>query len=297
MPTPIWLPPRFDTIPGELQKLSWVLWRAQPVPPTEKDPDPKPKKVPYRISEPTWKASSTDPATWGTFEDAVEAYLSLVELPAVRDLGPIVGIGVVLPRGGGIVCIDLDGVVDADTLALTPRAEKFLGQCPSWTERSPSGSGLHIFVKGTIPRGIAWPPLEVYGHERYIAVSGWTWPGTSPIVQPQQRYLDHIVRSYETLTRPSPAAYTGPTVAAPDDLAGALLAKLQQWRVPFRGLKAWSGGFLVELIECPWASVHTSTRDGAAVIIHASGAWDFTCLHSHCGRRTWADFRSAMESR
>jgi len=62
-------------------------------------------------------------------------------------------------------------------------------------------------------------------------------------------------------------------------------------------LKRWAGGFLVELTECPWAAEHTTGAGGAAVMIHASGAFDFTCLHAHCARRAWRDFRAVMEAR
>jgi primase-polymerase (primpol)-like protein len=73
-----WLPVHADAIPAELRALPWVLWRAEP------RAGDKPAKVPYRIAEPSRRASSTDPATWGSFEDAVEAHLSLVELPPIR---------------------------------------------------------------------------------------------------------------------------------------------------------------------------------------------------------------------
>jgi hypothetical protein len=61
--------------------------------------------------------------------------------------------------------------------------------------------------------------------------------------------------------------------------------------------KRWQGGFLVELVACPWADEHTSGPGGAAVMIHASGAFDFTCLHAHCAGRRWREFRTAMETR
>jgi hypothetical protein len=41
------------------------------------------------------RASSTDHATWGTFDDAVEAYGSLLTCPD-RRRGPVAGIGCVL---------------------------------------------------------------------------------------------------------------------------------------------------------------------------------------------------------
>jgi hypothetical protein len=65
---------------------------------------------------------------------------------------------------------------------------------------------------------------------------------------------------------------------------------------PRHAIKRWSDGYLIELDACPWASEHTTGPGGAAVMIRASGAFDFTCLHSHCANRDWRDFRSMMET-
>jgi len=285
--TPTWLAPRIETIPAELRALSWVLWRAEP-----RDGD-KPAKVPYRAAEPSVRASSTDPATWATFEDATEAYAALVDLPADPRRGPVAGIGVVLTAAAGIACIDLDRVIDVEG-RLDARAETIVERCDSWAEVSPSGTGLHIFVQGRIERALKGPQIEVYASERYICVTGHQWPGTPDAIRWQQPYLAHLVR-LEAEGHAARRPYTGPAIPAPDDLAGALLAKLQTWGIPATRVKRWSDGYLVELRECPWADEHTTSRGGAAVMIHASGAFDFTCLHAHCGARTWRDFRAAME--
>lgn len=282
-----WLPVKAETVPVELRALPWVLWRAEP------RGDEKPAKVPYRIAEPTRRASSTDPATWGTFDDAVEAYLSLAELPADPVRGRIVGIGVVLTTDARVTCIDLDRVIDADG-GLDPRAETMVERCDSWTERSPSGTGLHIFVLGSVPRGLKGDQLEVYSRERYICVTGDQWPGTPNRLRVQQAYLDHMVRLADEDRAPR-RPYTGLAAPPPDDLAGALLAKLQTWDVSVVRLKRWSDGFLVELARCPWADEHTTGAGGAAVMIHASGAFDFKCQHSHCARRSWREFRATLE--
>lgn len=284
-----WLCVLPDTIPAELRALPWVLWRAEP------RGDDKPAKVPYSVAEPSRRASSTDAVTWGSFDDAVEAYLSLVDLPADPERGPVAGIGVVLPTGGGITCIDLDRVLSADG-QLDARAETIVERCESWTEISPSGHGLHLFVRGAVPHALKAAQIEIYSVGRYIAVTGHQWPGTPSGLQSQQAYLDYLVR-LESNRRAPRRAYTGPVTTPPDDLAGALLAQLQKWAVPVDRLKPWSDGFLVELTVCPWADEHTTGRGGAAVIIHASGAFDFTCLHAHCSGRAWRDFRAVMEGR
>ena len=275
-------------IPSVLQALPWVLWRAEPDP----EKPEKPKKVPYRSAYPFRKASSTNPATWGTFGEAVEAYGALVALPANPDLGPIAGLGVVLTRAATVTCLDLDGVLEGSML--DPRAQRIVDHCSSWTEISPSGTGLHIFGRGTLAKAIKGVGIEVYSERRYIAMTGHCWPGPARDLQDLQRYLDHLAARDRPASR---APYVGPRVPPPDDLAGALLAKLAAWGLPGQRIKRWEDGYLVELDRCPWADAHTSGADGAAVMIRASGAHDFTCLHAHCAGRRWRAFRAAMEGR
>jgi hypothetical protein len=275
-----WLSPRPEGIPPDLRALPWVLWRA------ESRGEGKPTKVPYSVADPRRKASSTDRETWATFEDAVDAW-SCHELP--RD-----GIGVVLTREAGIACIDLDHVI-ADDGQLDPRAATIVARANSWTEISPSGTGLHIFMRGTLPEALRGDHLEIYSSARYIAVTGQRWPGTPDDVRPAQRYLDALHAKANERAQPR-RTYTGPRIPPPDDLAGALLAKLAAFGVSVARVKRWTDGYLVELVACPWASEHTSGPGGAAVMIRASGAFDFSCPHAHCAGRRWREFRSAMES-
>jgi hypothetical protein len=275
-----WLALRPDAIPAEIRALGCVLWRA------ESRGTGKPTKVPYRVADPRVHASSTDPTSWAAFGDAVEAYAALD--------GLVDGIGVVLTSAARISCIDLDRVIDEHG-QIDTRAETIMERCESWTEISPSGTGLHVFVRGTIPAAIKGPQIEVYSDARYIAVTGHRWPSAPVVLRNQQPYLEWLYRRAHA-DDPRAQPYTGPAAKPPDDLAGALLSRLQTWGVPVARLKRWSDGFLVELVACPWADEHTTGPGGAAVVIHASGAYDFTCLHAHCGARTWRDFRAAMES-
>jgi primase-polymerase (primpol)-like protein len=60
-------PVKPETIPAELKaRPQWVVWKAV---------GDKPDKVPYSVSNGR-RASSTDLMTWGTFEEALEAYES-----------------------------------------------------------------------------------------------------------------------------------------------------------------------------------------------------------------------------
>jgi hypothetical protein len=273
-----------DAIPTALRGQPWVLWRAEPRP-----GDPKPAKVPARIADPDERASSTDPATWGSFADAVEAYSALGGVAHPR--GPIAGIGVVLTAAAGLVCLDLDGVLTGDTL--DPHAAQIVARCDSWTEVSPSGRGLHIFVRGRVTQAIKGVGIEVYADKRFIAVTGHRWPGTPAALRNDvQPYLDALA----ALARP-PARrmYTGPVTPPPDDLAGALFARLARWGVSHGPIRRWEDGYLVELVACPWADQHTTGRGGAWVAVRESGAFDAGCQHAHCAGRSWWDFRAALE--
>jgi hypothetical protein len=275
-------------IPVELRAWgAWVLWRAEP------RPGDKPAKVPYQSADPDSRASSTDRRTWSTFDEALEAYYWRDSTPHPTR-GPIAGIGVILTTDAGLVCIDLDRVIDAAG-RLDDRARRIVEHCASWTERSPSGTGLHIFGRGTVPAAIKGDQIEVYGHARYIAVTGHQWPGTPATLREIQPYLDRLVLA-DRADRAAPhPPWTGPAPPPPDDLVGALLAKLHTWGLAGTRIKPWQSGYLVDLDRCPWASTHTTGPGGAAVLIHASGAFDFTCLHAHCAGRTWRDFRAVME--
>ena len=150
-------------------------------------------------------------------------------------------------------------------------------------------------MRGSVPAAIKGDQIEVYSTDRYIAMTGHRWPGTPETLRDAQGYLNGLYAKAHEQDRPR-KTYTGPWTPAPDDLAGALLARLQTWGVRVARLKRWEDGYLVELVACPWADEHTTGPGGAAVMIRASGAFDFSCQHTHCTGRRWREFRAAMET-
>jgi putative DNA primase/helicase len=135
-------------------------------------------------ADPRRRASSTDARSWGCFDDACDA----LSCPTLR----LDGIGYVLTVEDGIVCVDLDHVIDAQG-QLDPLAAQIVAHCQSWTEISPSGTGLHTFVEGIIPAAIRGHQIEVYAEARYIAMTRVQWPGTPDDIQPAQASLDRLV--------------------------------------------------------------------------------------------------------
>jgi hypothetical protein len=154
-------------IPPEMQAHNqWVCWKLVP------RGEGKATKLP--INARTGQlASVTDPATWGGFDEAVAA---------VETWG-CTGIGFVLSDADPFTIIDLDNC-GGDEVARA-RQQKIVQSFSSYSEISPSGNGLHIVVKGSVPSGKRREKVEVYSSERYMTMTGNVHCGL-PIAERQQ---------------------------------------------------------------------------------------------------------------
>jgi primase-polymerase (primpol)-like protein len=120
-------------------------------------------KLPVRVCG--GAASSTDPATWSTYEAA--------KASGSRRLGFVLG--------GGIGCIDLDHCIDGGVVA--DWAQAVLDAAPAtYVEVSPSSHGLHVW--GLLPEGRGrvirdGRSIEVYSAGRYMTVTGRRWAAAS----------------------------------------------------------------------------------------------------------------------
>jgi primase-polymerase (primpol)-like protein len=146
-----------ERIPHELKKRpQWVTWRFA-------RQGEKWTKHPYNPrSEAGRKASSTDLMTWSRFETVFDACTS----------GDYDGVGFVLSSGDPYTGVDLDGCRDPKTGELAAWAAEIVRELDSYTELSPSGKGLHIVVKGKVPKALKLPRIEMYSMERYFTVTG-----------------------------------------------------------------------------------------------------------------------------
>jgi hypothetical protein len=156
--------PAFDNIPQEMRDYrQWIVWRY------EDREGTKPTKVPYCIGT-GYMASSTDPSTWSTFDDAVRALTKGYD-----------GIGFVLSDNDPYCFIDLDdpyeknkqgGMKHNNPQEILDRQLNVFNVFNSYAEKSPSGKGLHIIVRGKVPSGRKRAAIEVYSSERYMTMTG-----------------------------------------------------------------------------------------------------------------------------
>jgi primase-polymerase (primpol)-like protein len=107
-----------------------------------------------------------------------------VDLPtarqAVANLG-YDGLGYVL--GNGVVGIDLDDCRDPISGTLTPAARAIVASIASYTEVSPSGEGVKIFLFADTKINRKAGRIEVYSERRYFTVTGQHVPGTPQDLQ------------------------------------------------------------------------------------------------------------------
>lgn len=136
-------------IPKELQSLNqWVCTKEG-------------SKIPM-IADARSAASSTDPDTWCNFESARHSV----------EIGNYDYVGFVF-NGNGIIGVDIDDGYGEDGF-ISPLAADIIGKCKSYTERSRSGRGFHILLRGELPfkgknnrKGV-----EIYKTARYFIMTG-----------------------------------------------------------------------------------------------------------------------------
>ena len=220
----------YQNIPDDLKSLpNWVCYKL------EQREHGKIAKIP--IDPGTGRgADASDPNTWGTYEQALDSLESYV----------LDGIGFELGESfNGLIFIDLDHVIENGRLK--PFAENIVKRLNSYTEVSPSKTGLHILCKSKNDMQTLFGEgarhrndsigLEMYDRKRYFTVTGN--PYGKPI--PMRFCEDEIKAVYEEHLKPKPQTQLTPSgmsslnleesqiatqmiVPSPDD--GVLLQKM-----------------------------------------------------------------------
>jgi putative DNA primase/helicase len=149
-----------DNIPEDLKRRpQWVTWRLE-------ERNEKLTKVPFTPGT-ARRASSTDLMSWRPFEEALAAFE--VQEP------PCDGIGFVFCSGDPFAGIDIDDCRDPETGEITDeKAQEIIDSVrEGYVEVSPSGSGIHIIVEGTVRGGgMRHGKIEMYARQRFFTVTG-----------------------------------------------------------------------------------------------------------------------------
>ena len=165
-------------IPELLKGLEqWVLW-------VWRQNNGKPTKVPL--------ASSNDPTTWTTFELACYEF---------RRQTTCSGIDFMFSATDDSVGIDFDACRNPETGKLLPFAEKWIKRFNSYSEVSPSQTGVKVWIRGKKPgtrckvKNVQNVPcIECYEMERYFTVTSQRLDGCAAEVHDRQGELDEFYR-------------------------------------------------------------------------------------------------------
>ena len=168
-----------ENIPQELKELrQWVVYRLEEV-------NGRLTKPPYQTNGE--KASTTDSETWCTFEQALEAY----------NKNSFDGIGFVFTKEAEYIGIDLDKCINLESNTLEPWAKDWVERLQSYSERSPSKTGVHIIVKGKLPSesGTKKGNYEIYSHSRYFTFTGETIDTKYSHIEERQEVVKELYQS------------------------------------------------------------------------------------------------------
>ena len=177
----------FSAIPEEMKKHNcWVCW-------SKDERSGKTTKVP-KNPKTGGMANATLSATWVTFSEAKDYYRCHTD--------DIDGVGYVFTEGNGVVGIDIDHCVE-DGEIISDEIHDLVDRCGSYVELSPSGTGIHMYVKGKwketggrknnkIGADMA---IEVYPSKRYFTVTGNAF-GKAKVLTEDQELLDEIYDRY-----------------------------------------------------------------------------------------------------
>jgi len=225
-----------QTIPEELRKIpNWVCWQLM-----FKVGATKPwTKVPMNART-GYPAKTNDPSTWVPFGEALKAAL---ESPDRYD-----GIGFVFTVEAGYVGVDLDQCRDPETGEIEPWARDIINPLESYTEVTPSGTGVHIIVRGMIPAGRKKGQIELYATGRYFTFTGRHLEGMPLGIEERP---EAILKVFSDLEEPQtkwakvggqngarPAPTTSATPTAADE---QLLEHAKRWRNGDKIADLWDG--------------------------------------------------------
>ncbi len=219
------------------ERNQWVAWKYV-------ERGGKPTKAPINPDNGSL-ASSTDAATWGTFSEAIEA---------CRRNASLAGVGFVFAADDPYCGVDLDDSVDESTGRLKPWAQQIVDRLDSYTEISPSGSGLKVFIKANKPgvrcrKAYEDGEVEIYDRDRFFTVTGNRLASIPSEINVRQESLDAVYSQVfgndEPGTSATPSASRVPqpsdsgSVALSDDEIIDLACRRRSTGMKFQAL--WNG--------------------------------------------------------
>ncbi len=193
-----------DNIPKEMKNLNqWVLFVKEIV-----NGSNHPRKHMISIQGDRWhKAKSTEEKDWSSFEEASSALKR-----SKYD-------GMAFCLKEGIIFIDIDNSIDDDGNLSDFAKEMLEAFEDTYAEKSCSGHGIHIFLKGHLPEDSLKRNdaigLEIYEKKRFCCMTGDIISKNKEITDYQEK-LDEVMRKYLPKRIISPPVLLRPPISMDD---------------------------------------------------------------------------------
>lgn len=196
LPQPLLPPSDLPAMRELMERPQWVAWRLKDV--TRADGTVKQTKPPVNPKI-GGGASHSDPNTWGTYGQARVFAISR----------KMAGIGFVLTDDDGYTGIDLDKCRNPETGELDPWAAEIVALAETYTEISPSRTGIRMIARGKVEATVKCDPahVEIYRSQRYLTITGNHVEGTPTSIEPAPKTLAALLaRVAEHQPKDEPAA-------------------------------------------------------------------------------------------
>lgn len=221
----------FNNIPIEMQALpQWAVYRSYT------DNTGKQKKVIISPNDSKF-AKSNEAETWADFDTAKRYCLK----NSFK--------GLVFALTNGITFIDIDHAIDKNTGEIVSEEAKQLMQLltDTYTERSVSGTGIHILMRGSLPQNARnrndKKGLEMYDTYRFVCLTGDLLSRNIEL-KDYSDIVPKINRDYIGV-RPSPVVFScAITDWSPSD--EQLIEKIRKSKIAERFNALYSGEYLVD---------------------------------------------------
>ena len=150
---------KLNNIPAELRALpQWVCWQAE-----WKEERGKFSKIPLNPNTGR-EAKSNSPSTWGTYADALRLFN---QEPSIH------GVGFEFSAQDPYTFIDLDDARDPVTGELNDTTKEIIVKFNSYTEISPSGTGIRIVIEAeAVGANKRRGKIELYSAGQYATLTG-----------------------------------------------------------------------------------------------------------------------------
>lgn len=279
-----------DAFPAEFkERRIWCLWRIEP------GPDGQLTKVPY--IGPVDKARSNDPGSWLSFSSAEIMYREFYSAESPTPLGKVAGLGIF--ADGSHTFIDLDSCFAAAG-HLEPWAADFVLKAHTYAERSPSGKGVHLFLRGAVSKAAKINGCEVYRTGRFFTVTGQALNGAKVRVADaaelealRARIAENRLRPYKLGKPPSPSQPEAPRSSGTIVYAPLTFEQLEAGESPGDDASAGDYQYVAMLAEQGLTDEQIDDRFRASGRMREK--WDAMRGAQTYGERTIASVRKAQQ--